>query len=346
MKKLSFILFTALFFHNCEKQAFDPAGLNDGAVYPEAAWQEAPFPGALGWSAPKLREAKNLSLRLGSDAVFIVDRGVVVDKWGDVDKNEIVRSVRKSFLSGLYGIFVEKGIIDLQATVDSLGIDDLHGLTSVEKTATVEQLLQSRSGVYHTAAAQSDRAKSLRPERGSYSPGEFFYYNNWDFNALGTIFIQLTGEDVFQAIAERFATPLQMQDFSAENTLYYYERDQSIHPAYHFEMSARDLARFGLLYLRNGRWNDAQIIPSSWIERSFVPYSDAGPEWGYGYMWWIAKPSEFLHYEMAAARGGSGHALYIFPEIETIIVHRAEWSKTWAEVNQIIRCILLAKQAN
>src|SRR5688572_21648311 len=50
-------------------------------------------------------------------------------------------------------------------------------------------------------------------------------------------------------------------------------------------MSARDLARLGVLYLRGGKWRDAQLIPSSWITESTRSYSDV-PTGGYGYMWW------------------------------------------------------------
>src|SRR5262249_5297964 len=72
-------------------------------------------------------------------------------------------------------------------------------LTDGEKQATVRDLLMARSGVYHEAAAENDHMKQVRPERGSHRHGTFWYYNNWDFNVLGTIYRQRTSGDIFGA---------------------------------------------------------------------------------------------------------------------------------------------------
>ena len=101
--------------------------------------------------------------------------------------------------------------------------------------------------MYHRAAYQSASAKAARPERWSHSPNTFFYYNNWDFNTLGTIFEQETGTKIFEEFKKRIADPLQMEHFLIEDTEYRFELDESIHPAYLFRMTALDMARFGLL---------------------------------------------------------------------------------------------------
>jgi CubicO group peptidase (beta-lactamase class C family) len=59
----------------------------------------------------------------------------------------------------------------------------------------------------------------------------------------------------------------------------------SVHPAYAFDMSARDLARFALLYLRNGSWEGREIVPAHWMDESTRSYSKADYAPGYGYMW-------------------------------------------------------------
>ena len=154
-----------------------------------------------------------------------------------------------------------------------LAVEDLSAeLLEAEQRARILDLLKARSGVFHPAA-YAGRTDS-RP-RGSEGPGRYFAYNNWDFNVLGTLFIQFTGRDIFQALYDDFATPLQMQEFQPANGAYYYE-EMSEHPAYHFSMSPRDMARFGLLILRDGRWRDQQLVPSSWMDRMLTPYSDAG----------------------------------------------------------------------
>ena len=128
---------------------------------------------------------------------------------------------------------------------------------------------------------------ALRPGRGSHEPGSHFYYNNWDFNALGTIYERATGQSVFDAFLALIARPIGMQDMMPENMRYFRE-PVSRHPAYLFRMSARDLARFGLLYLNDGTSAERSIIPSDWVRWSTSAMADAGVRGGYGAMWWVA----------------------------------------------------------
>jgi CubicO group peptidase (beta-lactamase class C family) len=323
----------------------DPITLGDGSGYPGASWTVVRDPKLLGWSEKRLRSLTDYADDLESDGFMVVDRGVVVWQHGNVDRNLIVQSCRKSYLASLYGIYHAQGLIPLDATMGDLGIDDLPpSLTDQEKLATVEQLLMARSGVYHEAAAESQSMKDARPPRGSHAPGTFWYYNNWDFNVLGTLFIQLTGRDVFQALFDDFAVPLQMQEFQPSNGQYYYE-EMSVHPAYHFSMSPRDMARFGLLILRDGRWRGQQLIPASWVERMLVPYSDAGSTWDYSYMWWIGKPEAWEGHTIYAARGGSGQAVYVVDDMDLVITHKVDnaWRGGWTDVNALVRMILDAK---
>ena len=324
----------------------DPATLGDGSGYPGTTWIVAPDPKLLGWSQKRLENARDYAESLGSDGFMVVDRGVVVWEYGNTSRNLVVQSCRKSFLSALYGIYYDQGLIDLDATMAELGIDDLPpSLTPEEKQATVEQLLMARSGVYHEAAAESQSMKDARPPRYSHSPGTFWYYNNWDFNVLGTLFIQLTGKDVFQALYDDFAEPLQMQDFQPSNGAYYLEA-MSQHPAYHFSMSPRDMARFGLLVLRDGRWREEQIVTAAWVDRMLTPYSDAGSSWDYGYMWWVGKPEAWGGHTVYAARGGSGQAIFVVKDLEVVITHKVDnnnWTHGWSQVDGLGRMILDAK---
>ena len=203
-------------------KVIDPLSLGDGSGYPGTSWDRVQDPETLGWSESRLDDAEDLAGRMGSDAVMVVDRGIMVWEHGTTAKNYVVQSCRKSFLSALYGIFVHEGTIDMGTTLEELGIDDLPpSLTSEEKEATLENLIMARSGVYHEAAAESQSMKDARPERGSHAPGTHWYYNNWDFNVLGTVFTQLTGEDIFEALYTRFAVPLQMQEFQ-QPIIYYF----------------------------------------------------------------------------------------------------------------------------
>lgn len=309
------------------------------AIYPGENWQQAEKPETLGWSSEKLASARHFSTRIGSDAVMIVDDGVVVDAWGDISRNFQCHSMRKSILSSLIGIHVDEGTIDLAATIEQLGVDDRYpSLSKIEKQATVGDLIKARSGIYHPALGESAMMKAMRPGRHRHQPGTFWYYNNWDFNALGTIFEQETGTRIFQEFDRRVANPLQMEDFTVEDCKYltwsdYRSTRYSDHRYYLFRMSARDLARFGLLFLRHGRWKDRQIISPEWIRQSTASYSEWGQGGGYGYMWWTGRKSGLLanvsvkaHSYLASGYGC--HKLIVLPYRKLVIVHRVDTDST------------------
>jgi CubicO group peptidase (beta-lactamase class C family) len=169
--------------------------------------------------------------------------------------------------------------------------------------------------------------KAIRPERGSHAPGTFWYYNNWDFNALGTIFDQETREEtIYQAFKTRIADPIGMQDYPIDDLQYGCE-PYSMHPYYGFRMSTRDLARFGLLFLREGRWRDQQIIPAEWVRESTATYSQTDPDSGYGYMWWTGVngglfPNVRVKEHSYYASGYRGHRVIVLPYRNLVVVHR------------------------
>ena len=249
------------------------------AEYPGAEWEKH---NRAGWSEPLLVKARQLMASKKTAAVVIVQSGRVIDQWGDVDKKIEVRSLRKSLLSALYGIHVAEGHIDLGKTLEEGGIDDKPpALTTIEKQATILDLLRARSGVYHAAARETAQMRAERPPRGSHSPGTYFYYNNWDFNVLGRIFEQQTGKGIFEEFAQRIAKPIGMQDFVPSDGRFAGVEGStvggdSLYPNYIFSMTARDMARFGYLYLRNGRWGDKQIIPATWVRRSTTTWEHSG----------------------------------------------------------------------
>ncbi len=281
-------------------------------------------PSSAGWSVEQLKAALDYAATLEPTAVMVVQNGEVIASWGEVTRKVNVASVRKSLLSALYGIGVSEGRIDLDSTLADLGIDDKQPvLTGAEKQATVRDLLMARSGIYHAAAYETADIRQKRPERESHRPGTFWFYNNWDFNALGTIYRQQTGEDIFRSFAHRIAEPIGMEDFTARDGRYVAER-QSEHSAYPFRLSARDAARFGQLYLDGGRWSGRQVVPASWGRESTTAYSatDRG-SMGYGYLWWTLNPGVFGP-GAALASGYGGQAIAIVPSKHLVVVQTVD----------------------
>jgi CubicO group peptidase (beta-lactamase class C family) len=321
-------------FVGCSKDPSSP-GVEDNAL-------EYVTPEEAGYSSQELDEAMQSAEDSGFAAMMALHDGKVFLSWGEITRDFKCHSIRKPFMSALYGIHVERGGINLDATLEELGIDDIPpSLTNNEKQAKVRDLLKCRSGVYHEAAAETQEMKELRPERGSHSPGTFFYYNNWDCNALGTIFEQETGTGIFDEFKTRIADPVGMEDFRVQNCYYQYEHDLSMHPAYSFRMSTRDMARFGVLYQKNGIWKNSQLIPSEWIHESTTTFSiaDSTMGVGYGYLW-LTIPGESALGQLAGSSGyfhtGVGvHVMLIVPEHKLVIVQRYDTDGAWEDPGEV-----------
>ncbi|WP_435164176.1 serine hydrolase domain-containing protein [Falsirhodobacter sp. 1013] len=280
--------------------------------------------GSTGWNTA---EIDHLVDTLETDCLLILQGGRTVYSYGDVTHRYLCHSMRKSFLAALMGQDVEAGIIRLDATLEELGIDDNEGLSAVERKALVHDLLTARSGIYHPAGYETEWMKSIKEKRHSHGPGTFWCYNNWDFNALGTIFVRATGQSVAEAFAARIARPLGFQDFDAARDAWTESFVESRHDAYPFRLSSRDLARFGQMFLQGGMWEGRRILPDGWAEENVMPYSHAGTRGAYGYMWWLERDGVFAPGCVTprgsyAAVGAGGHYCLVVPERDMVIVHR------------------------
>jgi CubicO group peptidase (beta-lactamase class C family) len=317
--------------------------------FPGADWDQLP-PGTGGWSVATLAKAQAWSNQIGATAVMIVQHGLVVAQWGDVAAKTPLASVRKSLLSALIGIAAPHDPNVLDKTLGALGIDDNEpSLTAQEKTATMRDLLQARSGVYHHALCEAPGMATARPARFSHAPGTFWYYNNWDFNALGAIYLHATGVSIFDAFNRQIARPIGMQDYQPADGQYV-TGAASVYPCYMFHMSARDLARFALLYLNDGKWRDNQIVPEQWVKDSTRSYSQTGFGGGYGYLWWTGPidnssvPIVNLPPGTFFAWGYAGQFAFVMPADDLVVVirnaHYLEPGPSFREIGRLLWLVL------
>lgn len=285
---------------------------------PAAQWQTIDS-SAQGWNRIALDAALARASKSWSSGM-LVHRGRVIGQWGDVAAPYETRSMRKSFLNAVAGQLVAEGKLDLSASLASLGVDDVTPLTEVEKTATVEQLMASRAGVYLLGAYTVPGDADDIPARGSHRPGEAFFYSNWAFNALGTVVEKAGGGTIFEMFERRIAKPIGMQDFVAARDGTYRREEVSRHPAYLFDMSSRDRARFGLLYARGGCWGGKRLLSADWIARSTAPISvdPDGPD--YGLNWWSEEAPAGLTQRVFMARGFIHQYILAVPEIDAVLV--------------------------
>jgi CubicO group peptidase (beta-lactamase class C family) len=286
MKKLPVLIFVVIVALSISVSAQTTSSISS-STFPGAEWSHT-TPAASGWNPERMRLVDTYVKEVGATAVMLIQHGVVVAQGGDVAERSELHSCRKSFLSALIGKAVTRDQIHLDDTLASLGVDDNPpSLTPEEKQATVRMLLEARSGIYHAALYETNSMADKRPERGSHAPGTFWYYNNWDFNALGSIYEKTVGRTIFESLQQEIATPIGMQDFRAKDGRYL-RGPESRFPAYPMRMSARDLARFALLYLHSGNWAGTQVVPTQWVADSIHPWSNA-ESGGYGYLWWTGN---------------------------------------------------------
>lgn len=312
---------------------------------PGAVWERHPNPASVGFTAARVQALHDHVAGIDTTAVQIVVGGRIVFEYGDTTHVSYLYSARKSLLAMLYGRYVENGTIRLSATLASLGMDDVGGLSDLEKSATVEHLLSVRSGVYHPASNSGDDT-AFAPLRGSVTPGTFHLYNNWDFNAAGGVFERTTGIDIYDAFAADIAGPIGLQDFDRARQSKTGDASRSQYLAYHFHLSTRDMARLGLLMLRGGEWGGPRILPAGWSERItrlVTPHEGLIPDrrrrlgkgqrWGYGYMWWVwhALDADDPMRGAYQAAGLFGQRITVIPRRDMVIAHKVGRSYRVAE---------------
>jgi CubicO group peptidase (beta-lactamase class C family) len=297
-------------------------------------------PAQAGYSDEGLAKLRQVLAESGSESMLLVHEGKVFFEWGDIRRKRLVHSMRKPLLHALIGIALDRGCLDLDRSVGDYGIDErAPGLSAMEKSATLRQLLQSRSGVYHPAAAESEGMAAQRPARGSHAPGSFHYYNNWDFNVAGAIYTHCTGRGIHEAFLADVARPLGMRDYRGRihswpddgtpipeqaDGFRRLETDRSRYGAYHFRLSAHDLALFGQLYLDRGRWQGRQLLPAAWVDQGTQPVSIVNADYGlaYGELWNVLVPDDGDERASFYHTGVGVHMLGVYPKHGLVMVHR------------------------
>jgi len=243
----------------------------------------------------------------------------------------------------LYGRYVESDEIDLERTVADIGLDDSTPFLPLEREATLRHVLMARSGIYLPSGNPS--LDPLLPARGSHQPGTFFQYSNWDFNAAGAAFEKLTGRDIYEALETELARPIGMQDFSRARQHKDDMSPASRFPEYTMYLSARDMARLGLLMLHRGDWNGKQLVPARWVDEitTLVTHEEdiqpviGGPafanRWGYGTLWWVwdapnVRGAITGPYQGAyTAMGAYGQYITVLPVLDLVVAHQVAFNE-------------------
>jgi CubicO group peptidase (beta-lactamase class C family) len=316
-----------------------PEGYTDenGWTWSGTEWKQM-SPESEGFSAERLEALRSFLKTHQTDSMMVISRGHVVFEYGDTKLVSKVASVRKSMLSLLYAVEMQKGLkFNLDQTVEQLGLEDKTPFIESERHATLQQLMMARSGIYIRSG--NDQQDKLSPKRGSSYPGMRWFYNNWDFDAAGLAFEKIAHQDIFDALRDDLALPLRFQDFDRSR-----QRKNYVENSTHFEyatyLSTRDMARLGLLAISHGMWGKTLWAEPGFLDFSVYPSTNfAGRNefkaegwtgrWGYGMLWWAWEAPQYPGnvwtgpYQGAfSAMGANGQYITAFPAYNLLVVHK------------------------
>ncbi len=280
-------------------------------------------PESVGYDSAKLAALSRAIEKHGiaTESMAVSVGGKLIFRYGDITRPEDVSSCWPSLLSILYGKYVHMRRIDLEETLESIGITDNAGLDRRERSAKVRDVVSSRSGCY--LRASNDPPQRELPERSTRLPGSNFFYSNWDFNVAARIFEKKVDAGVFAVFDEMVAKPLRLRDWDLGLQRRVGDVTVSEHLAYEFRLSARDLVRIGNLMLKRGRWRGLQIVPAKWVDESTSAVTKFPSGGGFGYMWWIEDEEQQPKVFKGAfsARGLNGQRLTVIPELDMVVAH-------------------------
>ena len=235
------------------------------------------------------------------------------------------RSVTKSITGALVGIALAEGELEsLDQTVRELIPDRIPaGADPRVADVTLEQLLTMTSGLAWDAGSDWPTLTSSEnwavltlglPVVGI--PGETYVYNTGGSHLLGVILAEVTGRALDDYANEKLFGPLGIEPGD-------WQRSPQGEPSAGsgLALTARDMAKFGFLYLNGGTWDGEQIVPEDYV-RASTTYQSAGDATGayanYGYQWWVTATS--AGYPAYFALGYGGQHIFVVPDLDLVVV--------------------------
>jgi CubicO group peptidase (beta-lactamase class C family) len=325
-----------------------PTEASDGTVYPGESWARAE-PRELGFDAARMEAIAEDARPSQSTCLLVARKGKIVGEWNwrgvEADTPREVFSVTKSITSTLVGLAQEDGDLDITDPARRY-IEDWRDTRS--RNVTVRDLLSNVSGRfwefgsdYAELPQAPDRTQYAVDLRQQYPPGKVWAYNNAAIQTLDRVISTATGEPTRDYAAERLFGPIgmahtQMTPDQAGNTNTFFGT----------QTTCRDLARFGYLFLNQGRWGDDQVVPKAWVQAA-VGRPSQSHNAAYGLLWWLnrrgpiigplatdapGQPEPAVGQTMPglsarafSAQGLGGQVVLVDPETETVVVRLGQF---------------------
>jgi len=289
------------------------------------------------------------------DSLLLVKDGYLVYEeyfnGYDADRLHQVASVTKSFTSALVGMAQAEGAItDLDATLGG----ELRGhfggaLQRDQRNISLRHLLQMRSGLAFDEGVLYEEASALWATEGfsatlatytqrdltsfglghsmAYRPGEAWSYSTVDSQLLSAAFGALTGQSLEDFASQRLFPGLGIDDWNWPADA----QGVSL-GGMGLELTPRDMAKLGFLYLNRGTWDGQELLSPDWVRLSTTPQGSGVNAWSgqmlpiewYGMQWWTWKPELFGGQRAIAAQGYGGQHVILLPDLDMIVVMTAK----------------------
>jgi len=259
---------------------------------------------------------------------------------GSVDQKARLQSVTKSYTSALVGIALEQGYL---SSVDQKMIDFFPELAGKiadprKEQITIRQMLQMRAGypseetdpVFWEGLLSGHYPPLIEEFPLIADPGTEFHYSNLTSNWLGIIVDRASGTNL-----KSFAEQHLFSAIDVEAGEWGQDAEDHNNGCADLHFSARDAAKFGLLYLNDGQYEGNQIVPADWVHDSLQGYSEninatggfpanwglSFSDIGYGYQWWSAKAGD---HRFDFAWGHGGQLIVLLDEFDMVVVVTAD----------------------
>ena len=317
-------------------------------VFPGEDWREAK-PESQGIDSEKMKEAVSyLAENSGPDGVkelVIIRNGYMIHKGTDIDKVHGVWSLTKSFTSTVLGLLIDDG----KANLDTLAKDYVPSMAQAYPGVTLRHFTTMTSGYYAVGDEPQGRyrhgpsATPFEPfGKPLFAPGSKYAYWDSAMNQFGNVLTRIAGEPIKDLFKRRIADPIGMNrskwdwgDFGKVEGIVV--NGGSGNSNNHIFICARELARFGHLFLNRGKWESKQLVSAAWMEKATkaqVPgpialeeLSGADGRGVYGYNWWVngIKADGQRKWPGAtvgtySASGYNNNDMFVIPEWQMVVV--------------------------
>jgi CubicO group peptidase (beta-lactamase class C family) len=308
-------------------------------------------------------EAQGISSRAILDFVGAVDKNintmhsfmivrhgqVIAEGWWKpetADKPHVLWSLSKSFTSTAVGLAIQEGKLNLDDPVLKFFPDDAPSDSSASlKAMTVRDLLTMTGGhdTEPKAVGGAPSVKQFLAHPVVHKPGTHFQYNTMGTYTLSAIVTKVTGQTVLEYLKPRLFAPLEI-----ENPRWDASPEGNSLGGYGLWLRTEDIAKFGQLYLQQGKWNGRQLIPQDWVEQATskqVPndqesHAQMGSDWkqGYGFQFWRCQHHAYR------GDGAGGQFCVVMPDQDVVIAITADHANMQAELDAIWDHLLPAFQ--